>query len=461
MYVTNGIGKGILGEYGRMILTKAQSLWAYLMQPWSAYQLLLIVGCFVLAWFVAKFAEPRAEARVRNIKGNPGLLRMLSALLRRLEWLFFIPLIGFILVVMQSVTWPSRSYLISIALQLATAWLVIAVLSRVIRTRTISRMVAFVVWTIVALNITNLYTPIADTLDSVNFGMGKTSFSLLQVIQGILLIVSLLWIANFTGNFVQNRINRMEDLTPSLQVLIGKFVKIILIIVALTAALSGIGLDLTALTVFSGAVGVGLGFGLQKVVSNFISGVIILLDKSIKPGDTITLEDTFGWVRELRARFVSVITRDGKEYLIPNEDFITRQVVNWSFSDDLVRIDVNFGVSYDSDPHEVIRIAKEVAAGIDRISKMKPPVCWLVGFGDSSLDFVLRFWISDPRNGLTNIRGSVLIGLWDAFKEAGIGIPFPHREIIMRTPVEIAEPPARNPSSRSPARGKKRASPTE
>ena len=454
MFATDGIGKGNLNEYGQMILTKAHSLWSYLMQPWSAYQLLLIVGCFVIAWFAAKYAEPRAEARVRNIKGNPGLLRMLSALLRRLEWLFFIPVIGLVLLVMQSVTWPSRSYLISIALQLATAWLVIAVLSRVIRTRTISRMVALVVWTIVALNITNLYTPIADTLDSVSFGMGKTRFSMLQVIQGILLIVSLLWIANFTGNFVQNRINRMEDLTPSLQVLIGKFVKIILIIVALTAALSGIGLDLTALTVFSGAVGVGLGFGLQKVVSNFISGVIILLDKSIKPGDTITLEDTFGWVRELRARFVSVITRDGKEYLIPNEDFITRQVVNWSFSDDLVRIDVSFGVSYDSDPHDVIRIAKEVAGGIDRISKVKPPVCWLVGFGDSSLDFVLRFWISDPRNGLTNIRGTVLIGLWDAFKEADIGIPFPHREIIMRTPVEITEPPARKPSTRSQARGK-------
>ena len=279
MFATDGIGKGNLNEYGQMILTKAHSLWSYLMQPWSAYQLLLIVGCFVIAWFAAKYAEPRAEARVRNIKGNPGLLRMLSALLRRLEWLFFIPVIGLVLLVMQSVTWPSRSYLISIALQLATAWLVIAVLSRVIRTRTISRMVALVVWTIVALNITNLYTPIADTLDSVSFGMGKTRFSMLQVIQGILLIVSLLWIANFTGNFVQNRINRMEDLTPSLQVLIGKFVKIILIIVALTAALSGIGLDLTALTVFSGAVGVGLGFGLQKVVSNFISGVIILLDK--------------------------------------------------------------------------------------------------------------------------------------------------------------------------------------
>ena len=200
----------------------------------------------------------------------------------------------------------------------------------------------------------------------------------------------------------------------------------------LPVALSSIGLDLTALTVFSGAVGVGIGFGLQKVVSNFISGIIILLDKSIKPGDTISLGDTFGWIRELRARFVSVVTRDGKEYLIPNEDLITQQVVNWSFSDDLVRIDVPFGVSYDSDPHEVIRLALEPLEKIERVSKRKKPVCWMTEFGDSSINFVLRFWIRDPQNGLTNIRGTVLMALWDQFKANNINIPFPHREIIFK-----------------------------
>src|SRR5690606_19876824 len=149
--------------------------------------------------------------------------------------------------------------------------------------------------------------------------------------------------------------------------LIGKILKIGLVLVAGVVALSSVGVDLTALTVFSGAVGVGLGFGLQKVVSNFISGVIILLDKSIKPGDTITLGDPFGWIRELRARFVSVITRDGREYLIPNEDFITQQVVNWSFSDELVRLDVNFGVSYDANPHKVSQLAIEAAMSIPRV----------------------------------------------------------------------------------------------
>jgi small-conductance mechanosensitive channel len=213
-----------------------------------------------------------------------------------------------------------------------------------------------------------------------------------------------------------------------------------LIVIATLVAMSGLGIDLTALTVLSGAIGVGIGFGLQKVVSNFISGIIILLDESIKPGDTISLGDTFGWIRELRARFVSVVTRDGREFLIPNEDLITREVINWSFSDRYVRLDVSFGVAYDSDPHEVSRLAIEAASAVERVeSRVKAPVCWLTAFGDSSLDFLLRFWISDPQQGLTNIRGIVLLALWDTFKEHGIAIPFPHREVIMKTPVQVVQ----------------------
>jgi small-conductance mechanosensitive channel len=131
------------------------------------------------------------------------------------------------------------------------------------------------------------------------------------------------------------------------------------------------------------------------------------------------------------------VTRDGKEYLIPNEDFITHEVINWSFTDALVRLDVEFGVSYKSNPHEVSELAIEAAAGCPRVFSGKRPVCWLTGFGDSSVDFVLRFWINDPREGLTNIRGKVLLAVWDAFQEHGINIPFPHREVIMRTPVEV------------------------
>ena len=216
-----------------------------------------------------------------------------------------------------------------------------------------------------------------------------------------------------------------------MRVLIVKVLQIVLYGIAFYAGVKAVGLDLTGLAVLSGAIGVGLGFGLQKVVSNLVSGVIILLDKSIKPGDVISLGNTFGWINTLGARYASVVTRDGKEYLIPNEDLITNQVVNWSHSDDYVRLDIYFGTAYNDDPHQVRKLAIEAAKSVDRVLTFKSPVCHIVGFGDSSVDYILRFWISDPTGGLTNIRGNVYLALWDTFKENDISIPFPQREIKM------------------------------
>ncbi len=274
--------------------------------------------------------------------------------------------------------------------------------------------------------------PVASALDDASVSVGQSRISALLVLKAIGVLAITLWLAFTIGQFLDARVQRSDELTPTLRILIGKFLRIGLILLAMAVAIGVVGVDLTALTVLSGALGVGLGFGLQKVVSNFISGVIILLDHSIKPGDTISLGDTFGWIRELRARFVSVGTRDGREYLIPNEDFITNQVVNWSFTNDLVRVDVKFGVAYDSDPHEVIRLAKEEAAGVQRVVAEKAVVCWITGFRESSIDFVLRFWIRDPQEGLTNVKGEVFLALWDAFKANGVTIPFPQREVTVR-----------------------------
>ena len=200
-------------------------------------------------------------------------------------------------------------------------------------------------------------------------------------------------------------------------------------------------MDLTGLAFLSGAIGVGLGFGLQKVVSNLVPGVSILLDKSIKPGDVISLGETFGWINSLGARYVSVVTRDGKEYLIPNEDLITGQVVNWSHSNDFVRLDIFFGTSYTDDPHKVRALAIEAAKSVDRVLETKPPVCHIVGFGDSSVDYILRFWIEDPTGGLTNIRGNVFLALWDKFNEHDISIPFPQREVRLLGDSKAVETP--------------------
>ncbi|MEE4011030.1 mechanosensitive ion channel domain-containing protein [Roseibium sp. FZY0029] len=405
---------------------------SYLTAPWFAYQVAIIAVLFGVAKVLSLRVEPRLEARAREIKGHPGLLRVVVALLRRTEWILFSLFLFIALTVMRAVTWPSRSHFIAIALSLSLAWLFVAVLSRVIRNRLVARTLSWLAWIYVALVILGFDDEAGSFLDSMALPLGEVRLSLLLILKAVLLLIATIWVAVILGRYFDEQVQKSEELTPSIRVLIGKVAKFGLILVAGMIALSSVGIDLSAFTVFTGAVGLGLGFGLQKVISNFISGIIILLDKSIKPGDTISLEGTFGWIRELRARFVSVVTRDGREYLIPNEDFITNRVVNWSFSDELVRLDVNFGVSYDADPHEVSKLAIEAAMTVGRVEDSRRPVCWLTGFGDSSLDFVLRFWIRDPQQGLTNVRGKVLLALWDTFKENNVGIPYPHREIIMK-----------------------------
>lgn len=401
-------------------------------------QLAIVAALLLIARLVDWRVEPKLEARVRAIQSpNHKLLRIIIVLLRRLDWVVFVILAAIAMLVMRAVGWPGSDYVVFTVLLLALAWLVLGLLSQLIRSKPLGKLLAVGVWTYVALVILGLADDAAMLLDAAAFSIGNFRLSPLLVLKMIVFIGILLWVAIGLGNFVDRQLQNAEDLTPSLRVLLGKVLKIALIVTATLVGLSGLGIDLTVFAVFSGAIGVGLGFGLQKVVSNFISGIIILMDRSIKPGDTISLGETFGWIRELRARFVSVVTRDGREYLIPNEDFITHEVINWSFSDALVRLDVEFGVSYDSDPHQVSALAIEAAAQCKRVYAGKRPVCWLTAFGDSSLDFVLRFWIEDPREGLTNIRGIVLLALWDAFKEQGIRIPYPHREVIMKTPVEV------------------------
>ena len=410
----------------------------YLSHPELLFQVGLIVVLFLPAWFLSTRVEPLLEQQARKIRGMPGTLRIVVAFLRRMEWLFFVIFLGVAYVLTSAVGWPEKNYLIYGVMLLAGAWLLISVVSHAIRSRFVGRIFTVIVWVFVAASILGIVDDVAAILDGIGFTVGAVRISVLSVLQMLVFVGGLLWIAVHAGDFFDRRVQKVEELTPSLRVLLGKIIRIALVVLAVMVAMQALSIDLTALTVLSGAVGVGIGFGLQKVVSNFISGMIILLDQSIKPGDTITLGETFGWIRELRARFVSVVTRDGREYLIPNEDFITTQVINWSFSDKYVRLDVPFGVSYDADPHQVIDIAIEAAASVDRVvATYRRPVCWMTEFGDSSINFLLRFWIEDPQRGLTNIRGKVMLALWDAFKESGIKIPFPHREVIMKTPVTV------------------------
>ena len=413
----------------------------FVARPATLYQLGIIFLLYVAARLLGRWFEPRIEVWVRKIKGMRRLLRFVVGFLRRLRWLFFVLLLAIAAEISYLVAWPESNYLIRMAALLSSAWLVIAVVSHALRSRTIGRLFAIAVWLLVAVKILGIGDDVVGILDAVGFDVGDTRISLWAALRTLTYVGIILWLATIAGNFVDNRVQRLDEMTPSLRVLIGKTARIVLVVLAAMIAMEMLNIDLTALTVLSGAIGVGIGFGLQKVVSNFIAGIIILMDESIKPGDTITLGETFGWIRELRARFVSVITRDGREFLIPNEDFITHEVINWSFSDRFVRLDVPFGVSYNSNPHQVTELAIAAAASVGRVDTRRTrPVCWMTEFGDSSLNFLLRFWIDDPQQGLTNIRGKVLLALWDTFKEHGIEIPFPQREVtIKNVPPPVVE----------------------
>jgi small-conductance mechanosensitive channel len=404
---------------------------------WVAVQGGVLIGCFVAARLVRRLLEPALERAVRSVKGNPPLLRMLVVLLRRITPITFTCLLWISVAVMRATTWPSRSYLLSIAASLATAWVVISIVSKLVRNRFLSNVVAWAAWIIAALNILGLLPQTAEMLDAAAFELQDFRLSLLLVLKSVAVLSLLLWIAVTLGRFVEQRIEHIEDLTPSLRVLIVKIIKAVLIVIALMAGLSSVGIDFTVFAFFSGAVGLGLGFGLQKVVSNLVSGIILLLDKSIKPGDVITVGDTFGTINSMSARYVSVIARDGREYLIPNEDLITNQVLNWSYSSDLVRIELKFGTSYNADPHMVRKLANAAAATHARVVDAPPPACHITEFGDSSINYILRFWITDPSGGVTNLRGDVYLALWDALKENGVEIPYPHREVIVRGPIDV------------------------
>jgi len=245
----------------------------------------------------------------------------------------------------------------------------------------------------------------------------------------------------------------MTGLSPSMRVLFGKLTHTVLVALAVLAGLNAVGVDLTALTVLGGAIGLGLGFGLQKVISNFVSGIILLADRSIKPGDVIVVGNTYGWVKQLSARYVSLVTRDGKEHLVPNELLITERVENWSYSDNNVRVRVPIGISYNSDVRRAIELVLEAAGESPRVLKSPSPNCLLTGFGDSSVDLELRLWINDPEEGVGNVQSDVLLRVWDKFHENGIEIPFPQRDVHIKSvpPEGVPVPAPSAPSAPGPA----------
>lgn len=396
---------------------------------WLPIQLGLLLLAVAIA-YAGKIAFRKYVHFAALLSALPNFVRQLVlAVIVNLPVIIFALVTAVMYTTMQELTSPARSYLLHIASSLATAWVVISLLAALLRNHFVNRIVAVSAWSIAALSILGLLGNTTKMLDSVALPLGDLRLSPLLILKTAVFLLVALWAAVTLGNFLDKRIQHTSDLTPSIQILLSKLVRLGLIVIAIAVVLNAVGINLSALALFSGAVGVGVGFGLQKIVSNLVSGIILLADKSIKPGDVISIGDDAGAVSTIGARYTLITLRDGREVLLPNEDLVTQRVVNWSHSNDQVRLDVKFGVSYACDPHTVRTVALGTIAGMPRILTTPTPSCHLVNFGDSSLDFVLRFWIGDPAKGMAGIRSDVRFALWDAFEREGIEIPYPVHEV--------------------------------
>ncbi|KFE35149.1 mechanosensitive ion channel family protein [Thioclava atlantica] len=426
MDFTNADMLKILGS----IWSQIEIFFRSMMLPSRLWQFAIIAICFALAHFGRVWIAPKIDDWARRRELTTRQKRWVILMRQRVRGILFVLLAWASVLMLDAVKgFYSWRFLVVLAATLVTAWLVVGLIARFIRNGILRAAVRWGAWIWVTLYYLGFWDETVRILEGAAVELGGFRITAYALLKALVLTTILLSVARIVTGQTSVRVRTNEDISPSMAELVIKVMQVVLYGAAIFIGIKAVGFDLTGLAVLSGAIGVGLGFGLQKVVSNLVSGVIILMDKSIKPGDVISLGETFGWINSLGARYVSVVTRDGKEYLIPNEDLITGQVVNWSHSDEFVRIDLNFGVSYHDDPHLVRKLAIEAAQSVGRVLRNRPTVCHITGFGDSSVDYILRFWITDPVEGLTNVRGAVFLALWDTFKEHGISIPFPQREV--------------------------------
>ncbi len=326
-----------------------------------------------------------------------------------------------------------RHHILTVTVSLLTAWIIIRLTTVLIRDKTWSKIITLGAWIVAALNILNLLDPTVAFLDSMEIGLGDLSISALMIIKSMISLAILLWLAAFSSRLLEQRIKAMPSVTPTMQVLLTKILKIALVIIAIMAAVSIVGIDLTAFAVFSGAVGVGVGLGLQKSISNLFTGILILMDKSVKPGDVIEVGETYGTINSLGGRYVSVITRDGIEHLIPNEEMVTQRVANWTRTNSNIRVRLPIGVDYSTDLPKALDLCASAATRVERVLPNPVPICLTKNFGDSSIDLELRIWINDPQNGIANVSSDIYLEIWNSFKENGIQLPFPQRDIHLKT----------------------------
>jgi small-conductance mechanosensitive channel len=413
-------------------------------------QILTEVIAIVLAGLIALAGAHVARTWHKNHLVNSGPGRQDVWQLRVLEGTvllapFLVALIVLLIVraVLAMLGTPTTA--VDVALQLTTALVLVRLGVYLLRVmlgpdswiRAWENRITFILWLTIGFSLVGWLDKVETTLNRINIIPGKT-FSLWALMKGLVIVTAFVVVTSLVARAFERRVMKLDQLAVSTRIGISKFTYFFLVGLGIMLGINAAGVDVTTLNVLTGAIGLGLGFGLQSIASNFVSGFVLLMDKSIKPGDVIsftghtgTSTENFGWVQELRGRYVVVRDRDGVETLVPNQNLITNSVINWSYSDQRVRIRLPVMVSYDDDPEVALKLLFEAVEHHPRILKDPPPVTRLMAFEDYGMRIEVRFWIADPMNGVNNVRSDVNRAIWKIFRANGVKIPVAQRELRM------------------------------
>ncbi len=283
--------------------------------------------------------------------------------------------------------------------------------------KALESVLAWSIWGILALYLTGLLPQIMQGMQDMRFNIGKNNVNLLLVLQALLTVIVTIFIALWLSRVIENKLMRAEQVNVNLRVVLGKIIRIILLFIATLIALSAVGLDITLLSVFGGALGVGLGFGLQRIASNYVSGFIILLDKSMQIGDVVSVDKHYGVVQELRARYMVLGKLDGTHVIIPNETLITTAVVNHSLTDHKGRVQIELAISVDSPLEQALQLMQDIAKQHPRVVQTPNPAARIKGFSEHGVELTLTVWVLDPENGALSLQSALFMDIWKVFKQ--------------------------------------------
>lgn len=396
----------------------------------TAIQCAVVLAAFIAAAVVARMVKPILVQTIEGLR-LPGALRGALHKIRRMLAPILTLLFLFIAEsIHQAAEMSVHFYFVHAMARLVAASLIIRFAVSIIHNRAVQHITAAIIWIIAAFSIFGILDDVSAALDGIALTVGDFRLSALTVVKCIIVTMLLVYGALGLSKLVERQLGKVPAMSAGSRLLITKIVRMLLVVTAILIGVTMAGINLSVLAVFSGAVGLGIGFGLQRGVSNLFTGMMLLLDRTVQPGDMIEMDNgAFGVVTSMSSRCTEIAAPNGKSYLIPNEELVTKPVINWSRNGPDIALTVTFGVDYTHNPHQIIEMAVKAASAVERVLQDPAPGCLFKGFGESSLDFALSFRIRDPQNGTGVVQSDVLLALWDAFEANNIKIPYPRRDI--------------------------------